>query len=101
MFGENYFLRSQFLQKLNDMGYPIKHNDISWACDNFLIEPETLRDNLYVYSTDDIEWMERLGRLKMAGIDKATILRLAQGIRDGLWDDMSALVERLALNNQW
>lgn len=70
------YIRSQLMEIANSKGYDIKNNDISWLIHMNIIHPGELTKAIFSYDDEDLEWVEKLGELKLRGLEKSVIEKI-------------------------
>ena len=92
MFSGEFYTRGVFLEKLQEAGYPLVNNDVTWACENNILSPIKIKSNLFGYTAEDFIWMEQLGKIKKAGLNKSVLSTIAEG---DILSEVVAIVEQI------
>ena len=69
------YIRSQLMEIANSKGYDIKNNDISWLIHMNIIHPGEFTKAIFSYDDEDLEWVEKLGELKLRGLESRSLKR--------------------------
>ncbi len=90
------YRRSQLIDAANRKGYDIKNNDISWCIEMGLIHPEEFTKAINIYDDEDLAWVEKLGELKLRGLEKSVVAKILES--DTL-EIVTEMVERAKFYN--
>jgi len=90
------YRRSQLIEQARRKGYDIKNNDVSWCADMGLIRPREFTKAMYLYSDEDLAWLEKLGELKLRGLEKSVVEKL---LRTGTLDIVTEMIEAVSFLN--
>ena len=70
------YRRGQLIEAANKKGYDIKNNDVSWCTNMGLINPAEFTKAMFLYDEEDLHWLEKLGQLKQAGLEKSIVEKI-------------------------
>ena len=87
------YRRSQLIEAARCNGYDIKNNDVTWCIEMGLIHPTEFTKAMFVYSDDDLAWIEKLGELKVRGLEKSVVEKI---IKTETLEIVTEMIERAA-----
>lgn len=97
MVAEQHWMRSDFIDALNERGYHITSKDVTWATKWKLVNPVRIHAQLFAYTEKDMAAMSVFGELKRRGINRSDLEAI---ISSKSFDLVNALFEHIEENKR-